>query len=110
MVPRQTTPLAKAVRTLEGVLLTGTAVVSAAASAIDPHQLPPKYAAVLATVASVALGVQRTVLKVKSLGYVQNVVSSPDPLKEILAEVEAASGAETPARTRTPVVEVGPPA
>ena len=90
MVPKQTTPLAKAVTTLEGVLLSATAVIAAAASAIDPHQLPPTVGGILATVAAVSLGIQRTVLKVKALGYVQNVVNSPDPLGQIVKDVEAA--------------------
>lgn len=114
MVPKQTAPLAKSVRTLENILAVATSALIAAGSAIDPHQLPPKVAGILATVLSFAVLTHRTVLKISALKSIGAVVSSADPLGEIIKEVEAAAGnapvdaaaAEVQAKPGTPAAQV----
>lgn len=58
-----TTPLTKAIATLEGWLLAGAAVVPWVVSLIDPHTLPAHLAAEWSTISAIALGVSRTIIK-----------------------------------------------
>lgn len=99
----QTNPLGKAFTTTEGVaaIVLGTAV--SALSAIDPSTLPHSVAAIVAGALSVALLLQRGLIKVaaiKQLGV--------DPLgyleKELLGEAEAAPATPDPVVTPAPVV------
>ena len=86
----QTTPLAKAITTLEGQLITASSVLIAAFAALDPRVLSPKYAATLVTAQHVALLAQRGLVKIKASKQVNEVIDAPDPVKEVEAEVESA--------------------
>lgn len=83
----QTTPLAKAITTLEGQLVLATNVVLGAAAATNPQSLPPKYAAIVAGATNIALLVQRMVIKVKASPTITSVLNSPDALKAIEADL-----------------------
>lgn len=61
--PINTGPLVKAVRTSEGVLVGLTTVGLVLTTSIDPSTLPPKWAAVLATVTTILHLISRTTLK-----------------------------------------------
>lgn len=80
----QTTPLAKAVTTLEGQLVLASNVVLAL-GAVD-GLIPAKYAGIAVVAQNVALTVQRGVLKVKHSKQVTEVLESANPL-ETLADV-----------------------
>lgn len=87
-----TTPLAKAITTLEGILVVVSDVVLGACAAIAPGTLSPKYAAIVIGVQHIALLVSRTVIKAKALSPVAAVVAAKDPLAALLTEVESAAG------------------
>lgn len=59
----KTTPLTKAVATLEGWLLAAATVVPWVVSLVDPGILPPKIAAEWSAISAVALGASRTIIK-----------------------------------------------
>jgi uncharacterized membrane protein (Fun14 family) len=91
---KQTTPLAKAYTTTEGILVIVSDAVLGACAALDPHVLPPKIAGIVVGVQHVALLAQRGVIKVNALKQVQGVLSSSDPVKSVedllLADINAA--------------------
>lgn len=62
----QTTPLRKAITTLEGQLVAAGDVVAIVASAVDPSQLPPKWAALAVAIQHVGLAVSRGYVKGQS--------------------------------------------
>jgi len=66
-IPQISQPLAKAIRTSEGILVFATSAVIAAGSAIEPGKLPPKDAAYVAAGLAVAHVVSRTLLKVTAV-------------------------------------------
>ncbi len=89
----QTTPLAKAITTLEGILVVASDVVMGAVATIDPSTLSPKYAAIAVAVQHVALLISRGVIKAKAVPRIYtDVTTAKDPLAELLTEVEAAAG------------------
>lgn len=75
MIPKQTTPLAKAIRTLEGQLITASNVAVIAVSAVDPHTLPPKYAAIIVAVQNIVLALSRALVKAKASKALDDVIS-----------------------------------
>lgn len=87
-----TTPLAKAITTLEGQLSVAATVAIGVAGSPVLHALNPKVAAVAIVVNNVALLVQRGVIKVKASKFVNDVANSKSPLKTLISDVEAASG------------------
>lgn len=104
MIPKQTTPLAKAIRTLEGKLVVAADVVVAAVAVIDPHVLPAKFAGVLVVAQHIALLAQRGLIKASASRTINAVVNSGNPLDAILKDVEAATSGvptEAPAVTTT---------
>lgn len=64
MVPKLTQPLAKAIRTLEGIVLAASATVPWIVSLVNVHTLPPSVAVKWSAASAIALGVSRTALKV----------------------------------------------
>jgi hypothetical protein len=66
-IPKLSAPLAKAIRTSEGILVWGTNLALALAAGIDPSGLPPKYAAIVAGAVTALHVVSRTSLKVVAL-------------------------------------------
>lgn len=72
MFSKLSTPLTKAIRTSEGVLIFGINIVLGVGAALEPTQLPPKVAAIISGSTIVAHLAARTLLKVvavqKSVG------------------------------------------
>lgn len=66
-VPKFTTPLTKAIRTGEGILLALTSVAEVVYTSLDPSKLSPREAAILVSVNAGVLAVQRGVLKAVAL-------------------------------------------
>lgn len=89
----QTSPLAKAIHTLEGKLIVASEAVMAIVAFFDPSKLPPKTAAIVIGASNIALLVQRGVIKVQAMKWLNNIVDSPDPVKtaeeELFGEVNA---------------------
>jgi hypothetical protein len=92
MIPKQTTPLAKAIRTLEGKLVVAADVAVATVAAVDPSVLPAKFAGALVAAQHIALLAQRGVIKAAASKTINAVIDSGDPLGAILKDVEAATG------------------
>lgn len=80
LIPKVTSPLAKAARTSEGALVALVNVGLVVGASIDPSKLPPKYAAVVAGALTGLHAINRTLLKVvavqKGVG-----LASPIPLQ-----------------------------
>jgi hypothetical protein len=66
-IPKVSAPLAKAIRTSEGILVWVSNLALAAGALVDPSKLPPKEAAIVAGALSAAHIASRTVLKVTAL-------------------------------------------
>lgn len=65
--PQISGPLAKAIRTSEGVLVFAFNVVVAVGAALDPSKLPPKEAGILVAATTIAHSGLRTLLKVTAI-------------------------------------------
>lgn len=63
LVPSKTSPLVKAVRTLEGVLFAVATITPWVVSLINTNELSTANAAKWSTVSAIALGLSRTVIK-----------------------------------------------
>jgi len=79
LVPAKTSPLAKAIRTLEGWLLAAATVTPWVVGLIDPHTLPPNIAIKWAAASAIALAVSRTILKVAAIAKGETAVPPPQP-------------------------------
>lgn len=66
-IPKVSAPLAKAIRTSEGVLVWASNLALAAAALVDPSKLPPKEAAIVAGALTAIHAGSRTLLKVVAL-------------------------------------------
>jgi uncharacterized membrane protein (Fun14 family) len=92
---QQTTPLAKAWTTTEGILVIVSDAVLGAGAAIDPHALSPKVAGIVVGVQHIALLAQRAVIKANALKQVQSVLTARNPVKAvedtILADINAST-------------------
>lgn len=66
-VPKVSAPLAKAIRTSEGILVWASNLALAAGALVDPSKLPPKEAAIVAGALTTIHTIGRTVLKVTAL-------------------------------------------
>lgn len=66
-VPKVSAPLAKAIRTSEGVIVWVSNIVLGVGALLDPSKLPPKEAAIVAGALSAAHIASRTVLKATAL-------------------------------------------
>ena len=102
---KQTSPLAKAITTLEGQLVIASDVVIGAGAAIDPHVLPPKIAAIVVAAQHIALLVQRGVIKAQHSPAVTALVDSQN-VSQALSEVDrlASAPAVSGAPPTTPTV------
>lgn len=67
MIPTTTTPLAKAIRTLEGIVLAAAAAAPWVVALVNTHTLPPGQAAKWSVISAIALGLSRTILKAVAL-------------------------------------------
>jgi len=120
-IPKVSAPLAKDIRTGEGVAFWLTSVGVAVTAAIDPTVLPVKWAATLVTVNAALQRVSRTLLKVvaiqKGVGVDQPINFDPIPSAqagELAAEavgvLESAVKPDLPkpASAATPAAAVAP--
>lgn len=112
MIPTQTTPLAKAIRTLEGQLITVSNVAVVATAAIDPSALPPKYAAFVVAGQNIVLAISRALVKVKASKVVNEVIDSANVgdvvhvVEHVVEPTDPAVIATVPRVVATPVVAV----
>jgi hypothetical protein len=67
LIPKLSSPLAKGIRTTEGILTSVVGGMITAASLIDPHALPKKESAILLAGLSVLYTIQRGLIKVVAL-------------------------------------------
>src|ERR1700746_3473215 len=88
--PRHTVPLAKSIRTGEGILVYLINLVLGLGAVIDPNSLPPAVAAKWAAIVAAAHVVSRTALKVmavqKSIG-VQPPIDPQAFVDQLVAEI-----------------------
>lgn len=109
MIPAKTQPLAKAIRTLEGILVVVSDAAMAVAAVPAVHALNPKVAAACIAVQHVGLLVQRGVIKAKALHLdtaAQALVDDPvsvlnawevhEAANPAVAQVVAADDADAP--------------
>jgi len=89
-MPRETTPMAKAITTLEGQLVLVTNVVIGAGATIDPGRLSPKIAAIVAGAMNISLIVQRLILKVQASKVQAVVMATTDtmPLTSVKGDIQ----------------------
>ena len=99
MIPKQTHPLVKSIRSLEGILVLASDIVLAVASLPSIHAISPAVAAACGTASTIALVVQRGVLKVRALGFVQ-------VLDSLAAAAPSLTGAEVPPMTNQTPAQV----
>lgn len=90
MNPVTTTPLKKAIRTLEGWVAAIATAVPWVVAIIDPNTLPPKIAAEWSAITAVALVVSRTALKaVAAAKGATGIDPAPIDLAALAAQVAA---------------------
>lgn len=77
-IPKVSAPLAKAIRTSEGILNLVVAAALAAVTTLDPSKLPPKEAGILLVVIAGLHGIQRTMLKINAVQYLAGIGPAPD--------------------------------
>lgn len=95
-VPKHTSPLAKAIRTSEGILVYLINLVLGLGAIIDPSKLPPVVAAKWAAVLAIAHLVARTGLKILAVQRGLNIGDPIDPqalIDKTAADIASRTGA-----------------
>lgn len=99
----QTSPLNKAITTLEGRANLGITALLAVAAEPSIHALNPKVAAICISVTQLGLLAQRGLIKIKALqstAVVQTILDSPDPLGTAGRDLKLVAAAPTDASVK----------
>lgn len=89
-IPKVSAPLAKSIRTGEGILIYLTSVGIAAGTLIDPSALPPTEASIVVGAIAVLHTIARTTLKITALQKNVGIGApiAPKGLENVVTQVE----------------------